>query len=266
MMVNKWLVACVCVITAVALSGCANLNKTTNAPAGAGAANSSSGEPSPAATSTETGVEKVKPAPGTGNVQGKVFFNNKPVENIEVRLCEKFNRYFGGCSGKIHTALTDKDGDYVIANVEPKEYEGLLARVFDTDSSIFAATGLGGLSAAKYVVTADKTLFVAPTHLYRSDLKLLNPKAGSKVSAQGLALKWGPYSDASYYKFSLYPEDASITSPYIKERVEGTSFDLAKPLQKGTYRVEVEAFNDKDQKLSESADDIKFTITDGAGS
>ena len=40
-----------------------------------------------AARSAETGVEKVKPEPGTGNVQGKVLFNSKPAENIEVKLC-----------------------------------------------------------------------------------------------------------------------------------------------------------------------------------
>ncbi len=82
-----------------------------------------------------------------------------------------------------------------------------MARVFDTDSYIFATTGLAGLSSAKYEVAADKTLFVRPTHLFKSDLKMLNPKAGSKVSAQGLELKWQEYPDAAYYKLSLYPSE-----------------------------------------------------------
>src|SRR5215467_2189401 len=75
------------------------------------------------------GVEKVKPAPGTGNVQGKVLYNNAPVENIEVKLCETFSRFLSGCGGKIYTAKTDKDGDFVITNVPPKEYEGLTVKV-----------------------------------------------------------------------------------------------------------------------------------------
>lgn len=208
----------------------------------------------------EAGVEKVKPAPGTGNVQGKVLFNSKPAENIEVKLCETFNRFLGGCGGKTYTARTDKDGEYVITNVEPKVYEGLLARVFDTDSYIFATTGIAGLSANKYEVSADKTLFASPTNLYKGDLKLLNPKAGAKVSAQNLELKWEAYPDAAYYKFSIHPEEASITSPYINERVEGTSFTIDKPLEKGTYRWQVDAYNSADKKLSESSDDIKFTI------
>src|SRR5918999_5160856 len=94
------------------------------------------------------GVEKVKPAPGTGNVQGKVLYNNAPAENIEVKLCETFSRFLSGCGGKTFTAKTDKDGDFVVANVEPKEYEALTVRVFDTDSYIFATSGIAGISAA----------------------------------------------------------------------------------------------------------------------
>ncbi|HKP72591.1 MAG TPA: hypothetical protein VJT82_06615 [Pyrinomonadaceae bacterium] len=266
---GKWLVACLCVVAAISLAGCKG---GANSPSATGEANASSanragaGSPPVTVGSGETGVEKVKPAPGTGNVQGKVLYNGKPVENIEVKLCEKFNQYFGGCDGKTFTARTDKDGEYVITNVEPKVYEGLLARVFETDSFIFAASGIGGLSSTKYEVAADKTLFIAPTNLFKGDLKLLNPKAGAKVSAQNLELKWDAYPDAAYYKFSIYPEEMSVTSPYVNERVEATSFGVDKPLPKGTYRWQVSAYNSADQKLSESSRDIKFTITDGAGS
>ena len=232
----------------VALTGCAKKEDLTSA------ANRSN-EPAPV-----EGVEKVKPAPGTGNVQGKVLYNNAPVENIEVKLCETFSRFLSGCGGKTYTAKTDKDGDFVIANVEPKEYEGLTVRVFDTDSYVFATTGIAGISAAKYSVTADKTLFVAPTHLFKGDLKTVNPKAGSTVSAQDLELKWEPYPDATYYKLSLAADNHLVTPPYTNERVEGTSFKVAKPLEKGSYRWKIEAYNGKDKKLSETADDIKFTV------
>jgi hypothetical protein len=219
----------------------------------------SAGSESTNSAATTTGVEKVKPAPGTGNVQGKVLYNGKPVENIEVKLCETFSRFLSGCGGKIYQARTDKDGDYVITNVEPKTYEALTVRVFDWDSYVFATTGIG-ISAAKYEVTADKTLFATPTNLFKSDLKTSGPRAGAKVSGHNLELKWESYPDAAYYKFSLYPEDASVTSPYVNERIEGTSFRLDKPLQKGIYRWQLEAYNGADQKLSESVDDIKFTV------
>jgi hypothetical protein len=237
-------------------SNTAAVNSNTASPTPSGA-NANAGT-----AATETGVEKVKPAPGTGNVQGKVLYNGKPAVGIEVKLCEKFNQFFGGCSGKTYTAKTDAEGDYVVTNVPPATYEGLMARVFDTDSYIFATTGIAGLTSAKYEVAADKTLFARPTHLFKSDLKLLNPKAGSKVSAQGLELKWPDYPDAAYYKLSLYASDSSVTSPYIGQRVEATTFPVDKPLPKGEYRVQLEAYNDSDQKLAESAKDIKFTVTE----
>lgn len=251
----KCLVVCISVIAVASLTSC-KLNQSSRS--------TSESTSSPVSVdSTAPGVEKVKPAPGTGNVQGQVLYNSKPAENIEVKLCETFNQYFGGCGGKTYTARTDKEGEYVITNVPPKVYEGLLAKVFETDSSVFATTGIAGISSAKYDVVADKTLFITPTHLFKSDLKLLNPKAGAKVSSQNLPLKWDPYPDAAYYKFSIYADDASVTSPYIGERVDDTSYDLDKPLQKGTYRWQVTAYNGNDKKLSESSRDIKFTITDG---
>ena len=213
-----------------------------------------------AARRAEGGVEKVKPAPGTGNVQGKVFFNSKPVENIEVKLCETFSRYLSGCGGKTYTARTDKDGEYVITNLPPKTYEALTARVFDTDSYIFATTGLAGISAEKYEVVDGQTFFVTPIHLFKGDLKTINPKAGSKVPAEGLELKWETYPDAAYYKFSTYAEDSSVTSPYVNDRVQGTTFSVTTPMAKGTYRFQVAAYNKDDRKLAESSSDVKFTV------
>ena len=246
------------VVISVALAGCSGLKKSStnseSANSRAAAKNSEATQPG------EVGVEKEKPAPGTGNVQGKVLYNSKPAENIEVRLYETFSRFLSGCGGQVYNARTDKEGEYLITNVAPKTYEALTARVFDTDSYVFATSGLAGISAAKYDVAADKTFFVTPINLFKSDVKIVNPKAGAKVSAQGLELKWDPYPDAAYYKFSIYPDDSSITSPYINERIEATTFVVDKPLAKGTYRWQVSVFNKDDRKLSESADDIKFTV------
>ena len=84
MAVSKWIVRCLCLVAAISLMSCKPGNKNS---ASNGSANSSATEPERG----ESGVEKVKPASGTGNVQGKVLFNGKPVENIEVKLCETFN-------------------------------------------------------------------------------------------------------------------------------------------------------------------------------
>jgi hypothetical protein len=145
--------------------------------------------------------------------------------------------------------------------VPPKEYEGLTVRVFDTDSYVFATTGIAGISATKYNVEAGKTLFVTPTNLFKGDLKVLNPKSGSTVSGQGLEIKWEPYPNAAYYKFSLYPDDHQVTPQYVNQRVDdASSFKVNKPLEKGSYRLTIEAFNSADKKLSETADNITFEI------
>ena len=205
-------------------------------------------------------VEKVKPAPGTGNVQGKVLYNAKPVANIDVRLCEKFSRFLSGCSGQIYTAKSDQDGDYVITNVPPNEYEGLTVRIFDTDGYVFATTGIAGISATKYNVEADKTLFVEPTYIFKGDLKLSDPKAGSTITTQEVEFKWDAYPDAAYYKLTLTPDQHLSESRIVNQRVDGTSFKAPKPLDKGGYQWRVEAFNAANRKLSESADGITFTI------
>ena len=246
-MAQRRLVVLICIAVMFALAGCAKKAAPTNSSA------SDSADP-------YEGVAKAKPNPGTGNVQGKVLYNNAPVENIQVKLCETFSRFLSGCGGKTYTVKTDKDGDFVIANVEPKEYEALTVSIFDTDSYLFATTGIAGLSAAKYNVVADKTLFVRPTHLFKIDLKTVNPKAGSTVSADGLELQWEPYPDAAYYKFSLNADDHRIEAPYVNEKVEGTSFKVSKPIQKGSYRWKIEAFNSADKKLSENGDGTNFTV------
>ena len=248
-MAQRPLVVLISLAITVALAGCTKKDATPKPPA-----------ENAATASGYEGVAKAQPAPGTGNVQGKVLYNNAPVENIEVKLCETFSRFLSGCGGKTFTARTDKDGDFVIANVEPKEYQGLTVRVFDTDSYVFATTGIAGISAAKYEVVAGKTLFVNPTHLFKGDLKTVNPKAGSIVSGQDLELKWDAYPDAAYYKFSLHADDHLVNPPYVDEKVEGTSFKVTKPVQKGSYRWKVEAYNSANKKLSETPEDVKFTV------
>lgn len=212
-----------------------------------------------------TGVEKEKPAAGKGNVQGKVVYNEKPAENIEVKLCEKFNRYLNGCGGETFTAKTDAQGEYLIKNVPPRIYEGLIVKVFNSNFYVFATSGI--VQAAKYNIEADTTYFAPDTSLFKSDLKLLSPKAGAKSDGKNVEVKWDAYPDAAYYKFSIHADSSSGAKTeydYINKRVDGQSYVLDKPLSPGTYTCKVDAYNANDVKLSESSDDIKFTVTGAA--
>ena len=209
-----------------------------------------------------TGVEKEKPAAGKANVQGKVLFNGKGAADIEVKLCEKFNRYLGGCQGETFTTKSDASGEYLIKDVPPGIYEGLTAKVFDTPYYVFATSGF--VSSAKYKLEADETFFAPDSNLFKSDLKVVNPKAGAKVGADSLEVKWDGYPDAAYYKFSIHADSgtgAETNYDYINKRIDGTSYALDKALKPGTYRIVINAFNGNDIKIAESPDDIKFTVT-----
>ncbi|MCU1264078.1 MAG: hypothetical protein JWM21_396 [Acidobacteria bacterium] len=209
-----------------------------------------------------TGVEKEKPESGKANVQGKVFYNQQPATAVDVKLCEKFNQYFGGCQGETFATKTDAQGEYLIKNVPPRVYEGLIVKVFDTPFYVFATSGI--VSTAKYKIDADQTFFAPDTNLFKNNLKLLNPKAGAKIGPADIELKWDAYPDAAYYKFSIYADSTSGAKTeydYINKRVDGVSYALDKPLAPGAYRCKIEAFNGNDIKLAQSSDDINFTVT-----
>jgi hypothetical protein len=261
--------------SAVVMLGCnssgdgSSKQTPTSANANASAAANASKSPTPPAKPNEdgtipsgTGVEKEKPAAGKGNVQGKAFYNGQPAEGVEVKLCEKFNQYFGGCGGETFTAKTDAAGEYLIKDATPRIYEGLIVKVFNTGYYVFATSGI--VSTAKYNIEEGKTFFAPDTHLFKNDVKLVSPKAGSKIGAANIEVKWEPYPDAAYYKFSIFADSASGAKPeydFINKRVDGLSYVLDKPLSPGSYTCKVEAYNASDIKLSQSSSDIKFSVT-----
>jgi hypothetical protein len=262
-MKNQSKLICVLVLTACAIIPACKSTKNANSQ-GSKTSNSSAGASKPddkGILHSGTGTEKEKPAAGKSNVQGRVLFNSQPAPNIEVKLCEKFNRFLGGCEGQTYTASTDESGEYLIKDVPPGIYEGLIAKVFDTPYFVFATSGFIG--SAKYELEADQTFFAPDSNLFKSDLKLLNPKAGAKVPAENLELKWESYPSATYYKFSVNADSGSgaeTNYDYINKRVDGTSYVLGAPLKPGTYRITVNAYNSNDVKLAESPDDITFSV------
>jgi hypothetical protein len=244
------LVPTVVVLVGLAAGGCGG--------EGGGGGGGGTGAAATTTSTTVKGVERQKPAPGTGNVQGLVLYDDKPAAGIEVKVCTEFSQFLSGCGGDQHTATTGPDGVFVIADIPPVEYKALLVRVFDTDQYQFAQSGL--VNAATYAVAADKTLFVETTHLYKSDLHVISPAAGSQVPPAALELRWDAYPSAAYYEVSVHADDVSVTSPVSGVRVDGTSYAVPKPLVPGLYRLKVEAFNAKDHKLTEAPEDLTFTV------
>ncbi len=255
-------------ILAAVLVGCKS-SKTLNSNSQSGNTNSATSKTTtpPAKPNADgtiasgVGEEKEKPEAGKGNVQGKVFYNEQPAAGTEVKLCEKFNQYFGGCQGETFITKTDSKGEYLIKNVPPRIYEGLIVKVFDTPYYVFATSGI--VQTAKYKIEEDQTFFAPDTNLFKNNLKLLNPKSGSKIDPSNIEVKWDSYPDAVYYKFSVFADSSSGATTeydYINKRVDGLSYVLDKPLSPGSYTCKVEAYNGNDIKLAQSSSDIKFTV------
>lgn len=210
---------------------------------------------------SETGIEKQKPAEGKANVQGKVLYNEKPQAGIEVKLCESFSQFYGGCSGENFVTKTDANGEYLLANVTPKVYQGLLIKVFNTKNYIFATQGFG-ISSAEYKLDADKTFFAPASNLFKDDLKLQSPKDNAKVSASDLTIKWEAYPEAVYYKLYLTPEEYDAESNFAESRIEANEYKVNKTLKAGGYTLRLEAFNNRNIKLAELREDITFNVSD----
>jgi hypothetical protein len=254
-------------LAASALAGCNKAdgpaaNSASNMGEANGKANTAAVKPNEDGTiPSGSGVEKEKPEAGKANVQGKAFYNDKAAAGVEVKLCSKFSQYVGGCSGEVFTAKTDDAGEYLIKNVPPGMYEGLTVKVFDTPYFVFATSGY--ISAAKYNVEAGKTYFAPDSNLFKNDVKVVSPKAGSTVAPDAIALKWDAYPDAAYYKLSVNADgtDGSETVfDFVNKRVDDPAFTLDKPLKTGKYSIRIDAFNANDRKLAQSSSDIKFTV------
>jgi hypothetical protein len=250
---------------AVVAAGCKSAKESNTGPNKNSSSTASTNKPDKdGVIHSGTGTEKEKPASGKSNVQGKVLYNEKPAADIEVKLCEKFSQFLSGCSGQTFTAKTDSNGEYLIKDVPPGIYEGLTAKVFNTPYYVFATSGIVG--SAKYKLEPDETFFASDTSLFKSDLKVSSPKAGSKVAGKGIEAKWEAYPDAAYYKMSVHGDSASGAKTildYVNKRVDGTSFVMDEELAPGKYTFSVTAYNANDIKLSESSSDIKFDVTGG---
>ena len=98
--------------------------------------------------------------------------------------------------------------------------------------------------------------------MFKSDLKVQNPKPNGKADAKDFEIKWDAYPDAAYYKFGMYAKDPTVTAPYVNEKVEVTSFKTDKPLTDGEYNLKVEAFNANDVKLA-ATEFITFKVSGG---
>jgi hypothetical protein len=200
------------------------------------------------------------PQNGKGNIAGRILWNGKPAESIEVTMCKDFN-FFSGCKGKDYKVNTDKDGFFVIRDAEPGEYS-LVVKVFDSKKYLYFTTSIG-LSAKKYQVKEDETSKLGEQDIYKLDLKITSPKSESVLKDSKPVLTWDSYPEASYYKITLHPEKGDFI--FLNSKIEDTKKQVTDDLVDCKYDLKVEAYNSNDIKIAESNENLKFTVSNNKG-
>lgn len=186
------------------------------------------------------------PAAGTGGVYGRLLWNDKPVGDIQVKLCDEIE-YFGGCEGAEYPTITDANGVYIILNVPPGSY-GLTYKALDSDTWYYVTSGL--MNAEDFEIPADQMVSVGDHKTVRTDLVIISPQEDERL--QGVArptLSWQPYPDAAYYELTFH--GGRMGSIIHRKQLTETSFTLDRDLQTCDYSFDIEVFNANETVIAE---------------
>lgn len=186
------------------------------------------------------------PSAGTGGVYGRLLWNDKPVGDIQVKLCDEIE-YFGGCEGAEFPTITDANGVYTILNVPPGSY-GLTYKALDSDTWYYVTSGL--MNAKDFEIPADQMVSVGDHKTVRTDLVIISPQEDERL--QGVArptLSWQPYPDAAYYELTFH--GGRMGSIIHRKQLTETSFTLDRDLQTCDYSFDIEVFNANETVIAE---------------
>lgn len=201
-------------------------------------------------------IDVPQPQPGTGNVVGRILWNNAPVAGDEVLLCEEFG-LFSGCEGVNYAAVTDGEGYYIFSNVAPGEY-ALAVRAIDSDTWLYVTEGLG-MGADKFQVLADETLRIPAQSIYKFDLVQLSPAEDAAVPEGQPMLTWQEYPGAAWYEIYLNPDRGRAV--FVNDEIYATQIVPQQPLLNCEYTWQIEAYNAEGDKIAEHDGYMHFTVT-----
>ena len=186
------------------------------------------------------------PAAGTGGVYGRLLWNGKPVEGVQIKLCEEI-KFFGGCQGSEYPAVTDSYGVYAILNVPPREY-GLTYRALDADNWYYVTSGI--LNAKDFEVPADQMVNVGDHNTVRVDVNITSPKEDDRLTIARPTLTWDPYPEAAYYELTFLSGRGGVMVG--SEKLTTTSYTLDRDLQTCDYSFSVEVYNAQEVMIAEN--------------
>lgn len=189
---------------------------------------------------TENNVKEQK-------VQGQVFFNNHPVEGVEIVLVkvEEITEDWGTSIRKewlynfMKDVVTDENGVFIL------ESEDLINRKqFEVHLDDYLYEGF-----APFVFNFNNNNI--EIRAYKTDLEVVSIHNNQYLQDQSPFIEWKPYNNASYYTFELNEQNRKIHNNVKK--IYNTTFKYDELLvYDNWYEIKIEAFTVNDIKIAQN--------------
>lgn len=243
---KRYLALMILVVFALALAGCGGSSGGEVQEPPSGEILSSDPGPVEQPSATPLTYSGPQPAPGTGNVYGRLLWNEQPVVAVAVKLCEEIE-FLGGCQGQEYNAATDANGVYLFTDLPPRSY-GLTYQSLESEDWVYFTSGI--LDARDFEVAADQVLFIGDFNVVKYDMAMLSPADESQVSEPRPQLAWAAYPQAASYSVTLSPQRG--TSLLLFYELEETSISPAVDLLNCSYGWYLKAYNSNGIQIAET--------------
>jgi len=211
--------------------------------------------PEVAAPTPALNLDIPQPKSGTGSIAGRLLWNEAPVAGTQVKLCEQMDM-INGCQGQQFSAVTDKNGIYLLANVTPGDY-ALVFHSLDTNEWVYVTSSY--IDAKKFTVEADKTVTLEDQNMVKYDLKPVSPVDKAQVSEAKPSLKWDAYPGAAYYNVYVSP-DGELANILNLDNYTQTDISPDQALLACDYVWKIEAYNEHGIRIAEYDDYFHFSV------
>jgi hypothetical protein len=202
-----------------------------------------------------TGVQP--PAPGTGNLSGRLIWNDQPVANQIVEMCLDAN-YKDECEGTKLSIQTAADGTFLFQDVIPDEYD-LVMKGLDPIRTWVQAMDIDFVVGQE--IKSGECLILGDVAVTKYDLNLSAPFDGSAVQDPQPVLSWQAYPDAAFYEVSL--ESTYRDAIFMNQRTNQPELKVPVPLQTCSYFWLVDAFNAQGTKIAQFDGYPDFDLSGG---
>lgn len=214
-------------------------------------------EPLPTAKPEPTvppSVQVDAPAAGMSNAYGRIYWNNAPVADTDVKLCNDVS-FVSGCDETDFITTTDADGVYIFKDLTPGEYV-IMVEVPSSQYWVYVTSSYG-ITAEKQTFNADETHDLGVQNIIRFDLQPAAPQNNADIAEARPVLDWEDYPDAASYEVYLSPDSGSSFSDNVSE----SNYSVPADLLNCKYTWMIKAYNANGDELAEFEEYNYFSVT-----